>query len=589
MATAAVSAGCGSTLGGAAAVTKGDYDGAWRALSAYVQDQMREKGAVGVSLAIVDGDAVRSGGWGYSDRTAGIAADSRTLYRVGSVTKPIAATTLMSLVARGLVDLDQPIARYIPEFRLKRHEGGTSNATIRQIFSHHAGLPWNRVKGALNPRPPRFDSVVAELADEYATAPPDTIYGYSNLGFDLLGSVIERVTGKSFEGAVRDAVLAPAGMAEAGFDASRVGRSYEKGVEFPDWPMRDLPAGGLVAHADDLARFVRVALRRGALPEAEGGKRIMSERWWNEMWADQNAHVPLDLDFRIGFGWYFRGVEYPGAGFLARHSGNVARYRAELEILPERNLGVVVLSNSAEGAGVVFDVAKRGMNLWLSARGPQEGSAMPPAVDQTTILRRSEDAGSSEPLEFADLSRFAGTIALPVGTITARPLDGDRLTFDFWGTTWETVRRQGGKLGLQAKLWGLFPIDVPIARTFQPLIARVGGQEYLAIKRNGFYWIGQKLEPQPIPAAWRQTVGSYRQANLGDDYRVLERFSIRQEGDFLFLTSRYIFGDLQENKALRILSDSAAVTAGLGTGVGETVHRLAGDRLRYAGLELVKE
>lgn len=528
-----------------------DLDGAWHLLADYLRSRMRQTGAVGVSMAVVAGDEIRTAGFGLDDREAGTPVTSQTLFRAGSITKSFTATAVMSLVERGLVDLDRPVRSYVPEFHLRSRFPDARPITVRHLLHHHGGLPQNRIKGAMAPSPPHFSSVLADLADEYVANPPDTIYQYSNLAYDVLGCVIERASGKRFEDYVEEVIFAPAGMRRSGFDHARVGKSYEGGRTYPDWPIRDVPAGGLVTDADDLARYMRITLRRGKEP-GEGGRRILSERSYAEMWRDQNAHVALDLDMRLGLGWMFRGAEYPGAGRLVRHSGVVGRYRAELELLPDQNLGVAVMTNTAEGYSLVFDVARKALDLMLQVHGgpsmPVSGSGPGKAsgnessraggAETFAVARfgsspadRTETgeagSGKAEVLRPAgDLSQYAGTYALAIGTLTARP-EGDRLSFRAFDRSWELYRKPDGTLGLRVKLWGFLPfdptasfpaepllaaarrlglaqIDPGVARDMQPLFVRLGDQEFLAIRQNGFYMLGHSAR-SCVPNPFRPT------------------------------------------------------------------------------------
>ncbi len=622
-------AACAPALRADIVVAQGDVDGAWNVLGDYIRAQLRQTGVVGVSIAVVDGDAVRTAGFGLDDREAGKAATSQTLFRAGSVTKSITATAVMTLVEKGLVDLDRPVQAYVPEFAIRSRFPGAGPITVRHLLDHHGGLPQNRVKGAMNPRPPRFSSVLDDLRDDYVSNPPDTLYQYSNLGYDVLGCVIERVSGKPFEDYVRHAVLEPAGMTRSGFEATNVGKSYERGQTFPDWPIREVPAGGLVTDADDLGRYMRVTLRQGTAP-AEGGRPILSPRTYGEMWRPQNEQVALDLDMRLGLGWMFRGADYPGAGRLVRHSGVVGRYRAELELLPDQNLGVAVLCNSAEGYQLVFDVAKRALDLTLEARGgPAPGTmgaahdAMSaPASPKGSVAAATSNglitagANGSEPAATGagsgsagpdsqsyqrlgaalgywpkgDLAPYAGTYALAIGTLTARPA-GDQLAFNVFGLPWETYGKPDGTVGLKTKLFGFVPFEPEVARGMQPMFVRVDGKEFLAIRQTGFYMLGERLQAAPIPQAWQAMAGDYEATNLEGDYPLAESVAIRQDNGFMYLDVKYVFGGLREYRALRILSDTEAVVAGYGRGLGETVTRIpgqGGDQLRYSGLLLRK-
>lgn len=114
----------------------------------FTQQQMKKHNVTGLSLALIDDQrVVWAEGFGYADRANNIPATPETLYRAGSITKLFTATAIMQLVERGLIDLDQPVKTYLPEFSFKTRFPDTPPITIRHILTHHSGLPRDILRG----------------------------------------------------------------------------------------------------------------------------------------------------------------------------------------------------------------------------------------------------------------------------------------------------------------------------------------------------------------------------------------------------------------------------------------------------------
>src|SRR5215208_5850146 len=219
--------------------------------------------APGMSVAVaVDGRTVFSMSCGWADRERRLPARATTRFRIGSVSKPVTATALATLVDSGQIDLDAPIQRYVPEFPEKRWP-----MTVRQVAAHLAGLRANADDEVVSVR--HFDTVadeVAIFADDPLLFRPGTRYSYSNWGYVLLGRALETASGEPFEAYVRRAVLDPLGMShtqldDAGAPVPQRARHYEvtsdgRAVAAPrhDVSLR-WPSGGFVSTAEDLARL----------------------------------------------------------------------------------------------------------------------------------------------------------------------------------------------------------------------------------------------------------------------------------------------------------------------------------------------
>jgi beta-lactamase class C len=261
----------------------------------------------------------------------GAAVDQRTMFALASVTKPITAATVMSLVEEGLVSLDETVARFVPEFGSgpdsthpdfnPSFEGQRRLVTIRQLLAHTSGLPEDLAPGRL-----RYldKNDLPTMTDAMARLPLRTAPGaehlYSNAGFAVLGRLVERITGKEFWSEARQRVLDPLAMNDT---VARPGPAEEDrlglvadtahpGTEVEPynsayWRDLALPWGGLYGSPRDLVRFAGSFL--------PGGQRLLSQASIDLMTADQvqgvrggvqSMKVTWDPAF-WGLGWEVKG------------------------------------------------------------------------------------------------------------------------------------------------------------------------------------------------------------------------------------------------------------------------------------------
>ncbi len=284
--------------------------------------------------AVLSLDAV-----GYADIAAGSPMRTDSVFWIASQSKPITATALMMLVDEGKVKLDDPVERYVPEFRevwlaverdadhvlLKRP---AHPITVREILSHTSGLPF---KSAIEePTLDRFPLSVGVRS--YATTPlqfePGTKYQYSNAGINTAGRIIEVVSKMPYETFLDTRLFKPLGMTDTTFwpsgdQLTRLAKAYRPGegkleaipigqLSYPldDPGRRPMPAGGLFSTAADLARFCQMILSGG---ESQG-KRFLSESAVKEMTTRQTGE---EIKESYGLGWATGGGTFSHGGAFA--------------------------------------------------------------------------------------------------------------------------------------------------------------------------------------------------------------------------------------------------------------------------------
>lgn len=309
---------------------------------------------VGAACGIVlDQELVWSAGFGFADLASGRPPDRDTIFRVGSITKTFTAAALMKLRDKGLLSADDPIARFIPEFKSVKAKFGTiEDITLRRLMAHHSGLMteaplehWTTLEF------PTIDQVLATLPQAEIVVAPDSEFKYSNLGYSLLGEVIARVSKTPYVDYIQREILDPLGMRTSGFEVSEQMRpnlaiGYQLG-SFTDEPMIAptfhvkalTSAGQLYSSVTDLAKWVSLQFRTEA-PTSEGTQVLRGSTL-----AEMHRVHYLDDAWEIGYGLAWRAFRRPDA-IYHRASGGIHGFISYAGLSLRDRVGVIVLTNS---------------------------------------------------------------------------------------------------------------------------------------------------------------------------------------------------------------------------------------------------
>jgi CubicO group peptidase (beta-lactamase class C family) len=578
--------GCASVPARPQTLVPGDYGYLQEYMSWLIQKEMKKHEVTGLSVALVDDQkVVWAEGFGYADKSDEIRATPYTVYRVGSISKLFTATAVMQLAEQGKMDIDQPLQSYLPEFSIKSRFSGTDPVTPRSLMTHHSGLPPELLKGMWSEKTEPFEGEVKELADYYAAYPPNFVFSYSNVGISLLGHALGNVAGKDFSSQMQISLLKPLGMLHSKFssppDHSPLGsKAYRKGMEAQELPLRDVPAGGLNSCVVDLSRFMQMIFAEGR----SGGRQIVKSETLAEMLRPQNAKVPLDLDFRIGLGWMlnpFGGIDSKLAGPVAHHNGATLYHRSQMIVLPEQKLGVVVLSNSATAGSVVSKVATEALKLALEAKTGQK---------QPEPKKKATGEGD---LSQEALQSYVGRYATLAGVVEVSK-SSNHLTAQIMNRSLRLVPRADGLLGLQYKLLGFFPVSLGELDDDGFSIDKVSGRNILKVHSKGQdFLVGERIQLAPASDKWSQRTGDYEVANGGNDAVPFDKVSLRQDAGLLIVEYALpLFFDGKVSMAIAPISDTEALTYGLGRGMGETIRVVKRDGeelLQYSGYLLRKK
>jgi len=314
----------------------------------------------GLAVGIVQGDEIvytRVFGMQSLETQTPVTLDS--VFCVASVSKAFVATAVMQLAERGKINLDAPIVQYLPYFQMDDER--YRQMTIRQMLSHTSGMPdmgeYEYDDLLANPEwdDGAAERYVRQLSSKKLIANPGERFFYSNIAYNVLGDMIAKVTGKSFERAMQEYILMPAGMPNSTFLLAEVPpgllavphlRSPEMRIN-PVYPYHraDAPASFLHATVQDMCHWAITSLKRGSMP----GESILSSTSYDLMWTPvaDRGYKRGSMYEEIGLGWtlgHFKGVR------TISHGGMGFGWSDFLFILPEKNSAAVILCNEESSA-----------------------------------------------------------------------------------------------------------------------------------------------------------------------------------------------------------------------------------------------
>ena len=503
-------AGCASAPPRPTSIVLGDYTATQAYITRLIEHGMAQNKVTGLSIALVDDQrVVWSQGFGYANQKRKLPATPGTLYRVASISKLFTDTAAMQLAERGLLDIDQPVQKVLPDFAPLTRQPQTA-ITPRQLMTHHSGLPRDKGDGFQAAAPTPFSNLVSYLNRTPVAYPPEYAFSYSNLGISLLGTVVQSASGTPFAQYMQQAVLAPLGMADSSFSngpssSERMSLGYKQGTVQKEWPLRDVPAGGLNSSATDLARFISMVFAEGK----SGEKQVLKPETVAEMLRPQNSAMPLDLNFSVGLGWMLSTLgqaTLQNAGPVAHHGGAIGMFRSQMYVLPQHKLGVVVLANSDSAMGLVDRVATEALSLALEAK---TGIQQP---------KPTKVEWADTPIPADVLQAAPGDYTTAIGHVSiSRDGNALRAQAHSIGRSFNLRQRQDGLLGLNYALLGLFNINLGPLGEVGLGLRKVAGQDIL-FARVGTQElrVGARIQAPANLEAWRKRLGEYEITNFGE-------------------------------------------------------------------------
>ena len=328
----------------------------WQPVREAAQRLMTERGVAGLAVAVAkNGKIIWEEGFGWANREKMIPATPNTLFSLASISKPLTATGLMILVERGQIRLDQPANEYLGVSKLTGLAGDATGATVRRVLGHMAGLPLHYqffYADEATRRPPTMDETIARYGI-LVTAPGET-FQYSNLGYGIIDYIISRTSGQSYPDFMRTRVFLPLGMTHTAVDVPAWLEPYAAERYWPDqrpvsfYTFDHVGASAVWSSVHDLVRFGMFHLK-DRLPEQ---RAILADSSIDE------TKKPVALDAfgqQYGLGWLIHKSDrgHP----LFEHSGGMPGVSTILNLYPQDDVVITVLTNGSRGWGDVPDQA----------------------------------------------------------------------------------------------------------------------------------------------------------------------------------------------------------------------------------------
>jgi CubicO group peptidase (beta-lactamase class C family) len=468
-------------------------------IEAAAREHMRSEDTPGLALAVVaDGRIVAARGFGVADLATGAPVTPDTRFLAGSISKAFTAVALLQLVEEGQVELDRPVANYLPWFKV-RSPGGA--ITLHHLLTHTAGLPRDRSDLPSSP----YTAVA--LRDRELLLGPGEHYAYSNIGYQLLSLVVEEVEGRLFAEAVRARILQPLGLnatlpavtqesrlvAATGYQYLFDDRPPVPGTPLVPVAWSEYTAGdaNIVTTAPDLARFLVALLSQGDVP----GRRLMQPASFSRLVQRTVRASDLGPDLFYGYGVILGNLE---SDPVLWHSGGMPGFRAMMIGDLDERVGIVLLMN---GPGEPRRLGEYALRALIAARRGREPPPVPVAAPPDSIPGAEAMAGT-----YVDST--GRRLALEASRGRLLLLDGTRRIPLYRAGRDAFVTGDSG--------WALFPFR--LVRENDRIVELVHGPRWFRL-----VGVGDRRSP-PAPAAWQSFVGHYRgQVPYYSNYRVILR------------------------------------------------------------------
>jgi CubicO group peptidase (beta-lactamase class C family) len=448
-------------------------------LDAYVERALAQWQIPGIAVGIVkDGQVVVAKGYGVREIGKPEKVDANTLFMIGSNTKAFTGTALAMLEAEGKCNLTDPVKKYLPKFDMKDN-WVENHVNLQDIVSHRLGMETFQGDFMYWTSDLTQDQVIEKFGKLEPVYPFRTQWGYCNVGFLIAGKVIENISGKSWADFLRERIFQPLGMnrtlalsaeISTAENAARAHTVAEGKLQLSPYGMIDnlAPAGSISSSVHDMSHWMLAQLANGTY----NGKEVISPK------VIARTREPLSIEGRrhttnsgirrhyalYGMGWEL--ADYDGREFVS-HTGGVNGFVTSVTLLPEENLGVIVLTNTDANAFYVA-LMREIVDAYLGRpyqnysglilKNHQAGQA-----EEAAVLRQMRDSIAANPAPALALERYAGRYDNEAYGWIEMQKDGKNLkvTFQHHSTLVGKLEPLGGNrflLSFNDPLFGIKPV-----------------------------------------------------------------------------------------------------------------------------------
>lgn len=321
------------------------------AIEEKLEKRRQELGVPGVGFAIVkDGEIIVARGFGYKDFEKKIPATADTQFAIGSSTKAFTALSVLMSADEGKVNLDDSPKKYLSYFKMKDPETD-KNMTVRDLMAHTSGL--NRTDLAMITNQLNRQELIQVVGGAEPMAKLREKFFYNNIMFAAAGEVTANVQKTTWEKFIPERIFKPLGMLNSTVDIKQLQKSkdYSYGYDYNfdtketiRKPFMDIsataPAGSINSSARDMTKWLNFVIDGGVA----NGKRLLSEKGYEEWTKVQNDKLTPNKKVNYGLGWFLR--DWNGLKVI-EHGGNVDGFTSTVATIPEKKLGFVLFANAS--------------------------------------------------------------------------------------------------------------------------------------------------------------------------------------------------------------------------------------------------
>ena len=543
---------------------------------------MKKYKITGASMGIVDQhQLVYAQGYGFADKKNKVAAGANTIYGIGSITKTFTALAIMKLHAEGKIDLNKPAKYYLPELTITSLVESGDILKIKDLLNHTSGLPSDIMNGDFCDSMTDFHTVITELNKQVLTEPGGWKMNYSNLGFDLLGCIIEKVSGEKYEDYIRQYILQPVNMLESTFNLKENDPAFSKGymkdsIETPEPNLREVPAGALCSNIPDMSKFMMMLMDEGQVQ----GSRVIPASAIQSMETDHLKDLRVNGDKEFGYGLFIERMyneEDSITGMGVGHAGDTYVHHSTMFIFPKMHLGFVVLSNSEEGHNFCNTAL-----LKLFAEYITRVKNIP--LHQAASLRWSAKALNNNITDYREVEGAYGTGSDSYVYIKYK--NPKKLAFKQDRNTLILKLDSAGLFRVVYHLMGFFPIRVKgVHFAFETIDGRIYLKQ-LSDRLKVCSYLSAKEKTVTLSQPWKNAVGPYQAINACAGNMQGTPYELKIVNNRLILMVSFPGESEHEGYSFDQLSDTLAAIDGIDRGCGEIMKILPNGNLYFSGYEL---
>lgn len=550
-----------------------------------VEAALKKHKVVGASIVIVDSTGiVFSKGFGYADKANNIPVTSETVFPFGSVSKVVTMASVLKLQEMGRLNIDSPFVNYVPDYTIKQHFKERKPFTVFDLLTQQAGIPRTRLKDLYTDFASSTDfyQIIQEEKENYLIAPPKEVYQYSDIGMSMLGLIPKYTAQQDYCDFVKQEIFQPFQMTNASFhkdSALHYTKGYEKGNEAKIYATRYLPAFGLQASAEDMAKFSYVFLNEG---KSISGKQVLSKSLVERAIQRQNQDTKLTFSNHLGLTWWLNNFY----GYKSvYHGGEQKPCLSMVRILPELKIGLVLVINSDMNNAFLTDVTEQVLLALFDKKG---------IAYKKDFYEKYKATKAKNSDYFKNL--FSGEFASSYGIINIKPKK-NRYSVDLISANKKLrgTLMSDSTLQLEYMVLGIYPVKV--MRLFvEPINGRlIIGTKSTKSGRKIFG--GEKINFEKPNTKWDYISGKYTIYNLNDkEYPLLNEIEVSEyKGLKVISGKKTLIPDVENFQfCIKPLNDNLAIVQGIGGQglLGETIKRFnnnGGEFIEIAGYTFKKK